>query len=397
MSSHSKQEDIQLASDQGIDIGAVQPKANRRSVLRLGAAAGGAFLGLGMAAANAHADAGTAAPGGVQDLPLDGERQRDRIDVHAHFIPAFYRQALIDAGLSKPDGIRGIPEWDEASMLGLMDQLGVATAMLSISSPGVHFGDDSKARALSRRINEEARRLADAHPGRFGSFASLPLPDVQGALEEAVYALDTLRADGVVFESNQHGMYLGDPKLDSLYAELDRRRAVIFVHPTSPACDCSSRLRASYPQPMLEFIFDTTRSISDMVLSGVLKRYPNLRVIVPHAGAALPMLTERIELLLPLLGQGGDAVSMRTAMRTLHFDLAGAPVPEMLGALLQVADPSHIHYGSDYPFTPADSCNALLKIETTPLLDHAMRRRVLRDNSRALFPHLAGRTGKQPQ
>lgn len=363
-----------------------------------GAAAGGAILGLGMAADDVRADAAERSATGAQDIPSDAGRQRDRIDVHAHFIPAFYRQALIEAGLSKPDGIRAIPEWDEAVMLSLMDRLGVATAMLSISSPGVHFGDDTKARALSRRVNEEARRLVNAHPGRFGFFASVPLPDVQGALEEVAYALDTLQADGLAFETNQHGLYLGDSRLEPLYAELDRRHAVVFVHPTSPACDCSARLRESYPQPMLEFIFDTTRSISDMVLSGVLKRYPNIRVIVPHAGAALPMLTERIELLLPLLGQGGDAVSMRAAMRTLHFDLAGAPVPEMLGALLQVADPSHIHYGSDYPFTPADTCDALLrKIESTPLLDQAMRLRVLRDNSRTLFPQLAARIGTKPQ
>lgn len=372
---------------------AAQPSVGRRSMLKLGAAAGGAFLGVGIAATGRDATAAVVA--GSSASAAESKRVVDCIDVHAHFIPAFYRQALIDAGLSKPDGIRGIPDWDEAAMLKLMDQLGVATAILSISSPGVHFGDDAKARALSRRVNQEARRLVDAYPGRFGFFASVPLPDVQGALEEAIYALDTLHADGVVFESNQHGMYLGDPKLDALYAELNRRNAVIFIHPTSPACDCSSRLRASYPQPMLEFIFDTTRSVSDMVLSGVLNLYPKLRVIVPHAGAALPMLTERIELLLPLLGSAGAPVSMRAAMRSLHFDLAGAPVPEMLGALLQVADPAHIHYGSDYPFTPPDTCEALLrKIETTSLLDQGMRRRVLRDNSRALFPHLASRASK---
>ncbi len=374
-------------------VPAAQPSVGRRSMLKLGAAAGGALLGVGIAATGR--DAAAAVVAGSSASAAESKRVVDRIDVHTHFIPAFYRQALVDAGLSKPDGIRGIPDWDEAAMLKLMDQLGVATAILSISSPGVHFGDDAKARALSRRVNEEARRLVDAYPGRFGFFASMPLPDVQGALDEAIYALDTLHADGVVFESNQHGMYLGDPKLDALYAELNRRNAVIFIHPTSPACDCSSRLRASYPQPMLEFIFDTTRSVSDMVLSGVLNLYPNLRVIVPHAGAALPMLTERIELLLPLLGTAGNPVSMRAAMRSLHFDLAGAPVPEMLGALLQVADPAHIHYGSDYPFTPPDTCEALLrKIETTSLLDQGMRRRVLRDNSRALFPHLASRASK---
>ena len=283
-----------------------------------------------------------------------------------------------------------MPEWDVESTLRVMDRLGVATAMLSISSPGVHFGDDAKARVLSRRVNEEGRRLVDAYPGRFGLFASMPLPDVDGAIAEATYAFNVLHADGVVFETNQHGIYLGDPKLEPLYAELNRRKAVMFVHPTSPACSCSDRLHQQYPQPMLEFLFDTTRSISDMVLAGVLERFPDLRVIVPHAGAALPVLLERIELLLPLLGQGKPMPSMRDAMRKLHFDLAGAPVPQLLGALLQVADPKRIHYGSDYPFTPADACDALLKkIETTPLLDSKTREDILRTNTLSLFPRVS--------
>jgi 6-methylsalicylate decarboxylase len=313
----------------------------------------------------------------------------DRIDVHAHYLPAFYRQALIEAGHSQPDGIRAIPEWDEDSALQVMNRLGVGLAILSISSPGVYFGDDMKARALARRVNEEGRRLSEEYPERFGFFATLPLPDVTGAIAEAAYALDVLRADGVVLETNHHGLYLGDPKLDPVYAELNRRSAVIFLHPTSPACNCSERLNQRYPRPLLEFMFESTRSVSDMVLAGVLERFPDLRVIVPHAGATLPVLAERIDLLLPMLSEHGTAPSMREAMRKLHFDLAGVPVPRLLDALLQVADPARIHYGSDYPFTPADACERLLQeIETTPLLDDAMRKRVLRENTRALFDPL---------
>jgi predicted TIM-barrel fold metal-dependent hydrolase len=355
---------------------------SRRALLKFGAAAGaGVLLGMSESAISQGATSG---------VTTSTTRKVERIDIHAHFVPAFYREALVEAGLSKPDGIRAMPDWDADSTLRVMDKLGVATAMLSISSPGVHFGDDAKARALSRRVNEEGRRIVDAHPGRFGFFASLPLPDVDGAIAEAAYAFDALLADGVVFETNQHGVYLGDPMLEPLYAELNRRKAVMFVHPTSPACSCSDRLHQQYPQPMLEFMFETTRSISDMVLAGALERAPDLKVIVPHAGAALPVLLERIELLLPLLGQGKPMPSMRDAMRKLHFDLAGAPVPQLLAALLQVADPKQIHYGSDYPFTPADACDALLKkIETTPLLDSKTREGILRTNSHALFPRLA--------
>jgi len=357
--------------------------SSRRALLKFGAAASaGMLLSMSESAMSLAATPGVTA---------SSARKVERIDIHAHFVPAFYREALAEAGLSTPDGIRAMPAWDAESTLRVMDKLGVATAMLSISSPGVHFGDDAKARALSRRVNEEGHRLVDAYPGRFGFFASLPLPDVAGAIAEATYAFDVLRADGVVFETNQHGIYLGDPKLDTLYTELNRRQAVVFVHPTSPACSCSHRLHQQYPQPMLEFMFETTRSISDMVLAGALERSPDLKVIVPHAGAALPVLLERIELLLPLLGQEGKSMpSMRDAMRRLHFDLAGAPVPQLLDALLQVADPKRIHYGSDYPFTPAAACEVLLKkIEATPLLDNKARDAILRTNAHALFPRLA--------
>ena len=318
-----------------------------------------------------------------------------RIDVHAHFLPDFYRQALIEAGESQPDGIHALPQWDEESALRTMDALGVRTALLSISSPGVHFGEDARAADLARRCNNEGARLRQAHPTRFGHFASLPLPDVEASVREAIRALDELGADGVVLETNSGGLYLGDPRLEPLYTELDRRAAVIFIHPTSPVCACCTRLSAAYPQPMVEFMFETTRSVSDMVLSGVLDRFPSLKAIVPHAGAALPALSERIELLLPMLGKVGapKPPSIIQALRGLHFDLAGAPVPHLLDTLLSVADPGRLHYGSDYPFTSAPICDALArKLEETPALSEALREQIWRGNAAALFPRLADPT-----
>lgn len=315
-------------------------------------------------------------------------RTIDRVDVHAHFVPSFYAEALTAAGHARPDGMPAIPLWSEAEALKTMDMLGVRTAYLSISSPGVHFGDDAAAQALARRVNSEAARLRAAHTGRFGHFAALPLPDVDGAIAEAVHALDQLGADGVVMESNHGGIYLGDPKLEPLYRELDRRHAVIFIHPTSPACSCCPRLQATYPRPMLEFMFETTRSVTDLVTAGVLQRFTNLRVIVPHAGAVLPVLANRIEMMSPMLRttDGQPAPSMRDALRRLHFDLAGAPVPQQLRALLDVADTSHLHYGSDYPFTPAMACDFLLRqIETTDLLDDDLRTGIFGRNAVALF------------
>jgi 6-methylsalicylate decarboxylase len=319
-------------------------------------------------------------------------RAVDRVDVHAHFLPAVYAEALRAAGHDKPDGMPAIPPWNLSDTLTTMDALGVETAMLSISSPGVHFGDDTAARRLARQVNEAAAVLRAAHPARFGYFAALPLPNVEGAVAEAIHALDQLQADGVVLESNHDGVYLGDPRLDPLYTALDQRKAVIFIHPTSPACSCCARLDAVFPRPVLEFMFETTRSVTDMVAAGVLERFPNLKVIVPHAGAVLPALVNRVDLMAGLLRPVGGAPtpSLRATLRRLHFDLAGAPVPNQLRELLDIADPARIHYGSDYPFTPAPACDALLRqIETTDLLTTEQRVAVFRTNALALFPRLA--------
>ena len=131
-----------------------------------------------------------------------------RIDVHAHYIPEFYREILVQSGLGQPDGIGSLPPWDENIALRAMDRFGVSTAILSISSPGVHFDDDSRARTLARRLNEEGTRLIEEYPSRFGLFASVPLPDVAGSIQEAIYALDELGADGIVVESNHRGCIL---------------------------------------------------------------------------------------------------------------------------------------------------------------------------------------------
>ena len=329
-----------------------------------------------------------------------------RIDVHHHFLPAFYVEALKAAGLSLPGST---PEWSETKVLAMLDRLGIDTAFLSISAPGVHFGDNEAARSLARRTNEEAARLTTAHPGRFGFFAITPLPDVEGALAEIRYAFDTLGADGVVFESNFRGTYLGDDLLIPIYEELNKRCAVIFLHPTAPHCQCSAAsstgeqprdIAFGYPVSLIEFIFETTRSIVNMMLSGTLARYPNLRVIVPHAGAALPVLEGRIELMMKVGAPvAKDApLDIRATLRELHYDLAGVPVPEALSVLLQIADPQKLHYGSDWPFTPLQICEQLLKqLNETPLLSDEVRSAAMSTNAHSLFAQRLGVATPSPQ
>ena len=306
-----------------------------------------------------------------------------RVDVHAHFLPDYYRDALTAAGITHPDGMPEVPAWSEAAALGVMDQLDVATAVLSISSPGVHFGDDADARALARRCNETGAELARRRPDRFGFYAATPLPDVDGAVAAATHALDALGADGVCLLTNHRGLYLGDARLEPLYRELDRRRAVVFIHPTSPSCGGCEALTLGYPRPLLEFMFETTRAVSQLILAGVTRRYANIRFIVPHAGAALPVLASRIEAQIPAM-TGQSAPDVKGEMRKLYYDLAGAPLPELLSALREIVDVDRLLYGSDWPFTATAGCVARAgPLAATPRLGAPARPAAVGGDARA--------------
>ncbi len=180
--------------------------------------------------------------------------------------------------------------------------------------------------------------------------------------------------------------------MEPLYVELDKRAAVILIHPTSPSCMCSARIAAKIPAPLLEFMFETTRSVTDLILSGVMTRYPRIRFIVPHAGAALSFFWNRVELGLAALLPGTSALpSIAQAMKQLHFDLAGAPVPALLRELLAIADPKRLHYGSDFPFTPRPACLRLSQmLMQTDLLTGPIRHDMWRYNALDLFPRLRG-------
>lgn len=322
-------------------------------------------------------------------------RPSRRIDLHHHFMPPLYRRALEAAGMTLADSSRGLPDWSEQAMIAMMDELSIERATISIASPGMNFGDNAAARRLARQVNEEGARLARAHPGRIGFFASVPLPDVPGAVDEVIYALDRLGADGVIFQTNFNGVYLGDQQLEPVYAEIDKRNAVLFIHPTTPrvSCGCGAlghdvairNQSLGYPNALIEFIFETTRTVTNMVLSGTLARHPNMRLLIPHAGAALPILASRVDTIASMQGHGAPP-SMREALRRMHFDLAGMPVPEMLTALLSVADPGRIHYGSDWPYTPVPACRALAKaLDETPLLSPALRAAIMHGNAQTLL------------
>jgi predicted TIM-barrel fold metal-dependent hydrolase len=306
------------------------------------------------------------------------------IDVHAHFLPDFYRQALLDHGHDRPDGFPHIPEWSADEHVAAMDRLGIATSLLSISSPGVHLGDAAATAELTRAVNDEGHRAAVDHPGRFGLLASLPLPDVDAAMAE-IERTAQLDVAGYALLTNVGGTYLGDDAFAPVFRELDRRHARTFLHPTSPPCWEHTSL--GRPRPMLEFLFDTTRAVVDLVLNRTIARHPNLELIVPHAGATLPMIADRVSVF-SLLLDVDDAVDVLGDLGRLHYDLAGYPLPRQLDALLAVTSLDHLHYGSDYPFTPefavAGGREKLAGVGEPPgsLLE------ALRANTRRLFPAL---------
>jgi 6-methylsalicylate decarboxylase len=276
------------------------------------------------------------------------------VDVHAHFTTDRYIEAASAAGHIEPDGMPAgyWPRWNAGEHLDLMDRAGIATAVLSISSPGVHFGDAAAARDLACEVNDVGAEIVRANPGRFGLFASLPAPDTDAALAETARALDELGAAGVILMSNSRGAYLGDDRLAPLLAELNRRRAVLFLHPTST--EGHEHVDCGRPRPMIEFLFDTARTIVDFVLSGAARRFPDLRVIVPHMGGVLPLLADRVELIGALTGAGTGGVSVFESLRRLYYDLAGAPNATQLTALRSIAAPDRLLYGSDYAWTPRD-------------------------------------------
>lgn len=273
------------------------------------------------------------------------------VDVHAHFVTEEYATAAKAAGHVLPDGMPGWPDWDAGRHLELMDEWGLSTSVLSISSPGVHFGDDEAARALCRQVNDVGAGLARDHPGWFGHFASLPLPDVDGALAEAARALDELGSHGLAVKTNAGGVYLGAAAFEPLWEELDRRGAVVFVHPTSPCGGAD--LSLGRPRPMMEFIFDSARAAADLVFAGVLVRYPGIRWIFTHGGGALPLLADRMELFRTVfLHEASDAPAVQEQLAGLWWDMAGTPFPRQIPALADAFGTERILFGSDYCWTP---------------------------------------------
>jgi 6-methylsalicylate decarboxylase len=333
-------------------------------------AGGAAALGLGAATA--------LAPSAARPQPAPAAARR--IDVHHHFLPPFHRDILL-----ANRGGAGLPAWTVEKSLDDMGKAGVATAILSIMQPGIWFGKVDEARRLARDCNDYGAMLVKDHPGRFGMFATIPIPDAEGSLKEIEYALDVLKADGIALLTSYYDKYLGDPAFLPVFEELNRRKAVVYVHPTTP--DCCRALVKGIPVGTIEYATDTTRTISSLIFgdAGTAFKCPDIRFIWSHSGGTLPFLTGRLIRLArdrkdPRMPGGPIPVLQR-----YYYEIAQGNTPGQLAALMKLVGISQVMFGTDYPFVPGtDAVEGLADYR----FGEADQRAVDRDNALKLLPRV---------
>ena len=328
---------------------------------------------------------GAAAAGAAALSPksLAAQAAPRRIDVHHHMLPPRYIQMRLAAGVGA--GTSGIAQWTPQRTLAEMDKSGIAAAVLSLSQPGIKFEDIEGTRAMLRYCNEYGAELVRDHPGRFAFFASLPLGDIEGSLREIEYAFDVLKADGASLLTSYAGRYAGNPHFDPVFAELNRRKAIAFFHPTM--ADCCRGILPEVPGPTIEYQFDTARVITNLLFTGTFNRYPDIKFIFCHSGGAMTPQVARI------VRHAEETPKIKARLpngalaeiRKLHYDTAQASGAHNFGALKSFVPISQIMLGSDYPFVHiGETLDPLLKFG----LSEAELQAVTRDNALGLIPRL---------
>ena len=306
--------------------------------------------------------------------------QGGRIDVHHHMLPPFYMDLRRKVTL-----VGQMPTWSPSQTLEEMEKNGISTAMLSLAVSGVTFDAGEAGRSLARKSNDFGAQLVTDHPTKFGLLAALPLPDPQGSLTEIEYALETLHADGIALLSSYVDKWLGDPTYAPVFEELNRRKAVVFVHPTAP--DCCGNLLPKVPASTTEFLFDSARTINSLLVNGTFSRCPNVRFIFSHGGGTISVLARRIEKNFPkeLAPQVPNGVLYE--LKRQYYDTASASNPSSLSALMNLVPSSQIVFGSDYPFLAAQDTISEL---TQSGLPAKTLEGIYRDNAVRLFERLKG-------
>lgn len=331
----------------------------------------------GMAVAGAAALAAGELPG---QFVNKSTAKGGRIDVHQHHLPP---------GIGGPGGgltsTAGKPAWTPEQTLAQMEKFDIAVSILSLTQGGnIYYDNTEKGRAAIRKGNDYGAKVMSDHPKKFGLFAGVPLPDIEGVMKEIEYGLDTLKADGIgIYTNDNQGKWPGDPYFEPMWQELNRRGAIVYMHPLAPPC--CTKLNDSVPTSMNEFDFDITRGCTSILANGILHKYPNVKIIVPHSGGTMPMIAGRIKDRYP-----GDAAhaayvpnGVIAELQKFYVDVAHATFPYPMAAMLKFSHPDRILFGTDYPAEPIESTvNQLPGLGLSAKLTRAIER----ENAEKLFP-----------
>jgi 6-methylsalicylate decarboxylase len=340
-------------------------------------------------AAAASSGASALLPRGAASQAPPQPEKPYRIDTHCHFFPPAYLEPLAEWG--RRGGFGGLQapqrDWTIAKALDQMEQSAIATGILSISTPGVWFGEVQQARKVARLCNDFGAQMVRDHPGRFGLFAAMPMPDVEGTLQEIDYALDTLKADGIGLMTSYGDKWPGDPAFAPVFEELNRRKAVVYFHPLAPAC-CGA-LVPGMTGSALEYPYDTGRAAVSLLINGGLARWRDIKWLFSHAGGAIPMLAGRIGNVVrarPDVARiAPDGVEQE--LQRLHYDTANSAYRPTMAALMAFVPTAQILFGTDYPyFGMAPNVEGMDRLG----LSAADRQAIDRGNALRLLPRLSG-------
>jgi predicted TIM-barrel fold metal-dependent hydrolase len=318
------------------------------------------------------------------------------IDVHTHLMLKSWERAYDRAGLPRVEGRpteKGqlLMSWKPSQFVEIMDRNGIQ-AMVMSWPPGCDVARGTAGRETARAMNEEYAAIVRSHPDRFAAFAALPLDDIDAAVAEVGYALEHLGLDGVCLPTNWEGQYFNNQRFIPLFAELDRRRAVVFVHPVHPAY--LEQVDLPYNVAVMEFMFDSTRMLTSLVYSGLRKQFPNFELISTHAGGTMPYLTWRLAAVAGVLGVGHGRTmppaEVLEGFRSFHFDLSAAASDTTLGSLLNLVPSTRLMFGSDTPIAPERIIPlAKADLNSSRLLDDKQRRDIFNGTALKLLPRLS--------
>ena len=313
-----------------------------------------------------------------------------KIDTHVHIVPAAYTEGMNKHLGGNPDRYP-VPPWSVELHLEFMDRLNIAGSAISVSSPHLNFSTPEYARDLARQLNEEAAGMAKKHPGKFAVMASLPLANVRDTLDEIDYCCDVLKVAGFTLPTNTRGMYITSTFLEPVWEALNRHGTIITIHPNKPTA-VPAEVAGKLPMPILEFFFDSTRVVTDFMMNDYPDRYPNIKFLIPHCGAMMPYVVDRLEFATPVLEKIGSVkqgFNAKDTFKKFFFDVAGNSAAHQLNDALDLVSLDRFSYGTDFPFTPEKDIvflgNGLIN---APYLTNDQRKVIFYDNGKRLFPSL---------